>query len=139
MNGLSTQSMFINNYSYSTIGEEDAFLVVPIDLTEAQFPLLTFDLAYAQYSNNYSDGLRIEISKDCGLSFQEIIFEKHGSDLATAPNHNQLFLPESGEDWRQEKIQLGNFIGHSIVLKFINMNGYGNSLFIDNINVMSSL
>ena len=135
MDGLSTQSMFINNYSYSSIGEEDAFLVVPIDLTEAQLPMLSFDIAYAQYSNNYSDGLRIELSKDCGQSFDEIIFEKHGAELATATDHNQLFLPASGAEWRQEVIPLSNFIGHSIVLKFININGYGNSLFIDNINV----
>ncbi|MEO1263926.1 MAG: S8 family serine peptidase [Bacteroidota bacterium] len=139
VNGLSTQSMFINNYSYSSIGEEDAFLVVPIDLTEAQLPLLSFDVAYAQYSDNYSDGLRIEISKDCGHSFEQIIYEKQGTELATAPNHNQLFLPESGSEWRRESISLNYFIGHSIVLKFININGYGNSLFIDNLNIKEEI
>jgi PKD repeat protein len=47
-----------------------------------------------------------------------------------------LFLPTSADEWRQESISLINYIGHSVVIKFTNITGYGNSLFIDNINVL---
>ncbi|HHM21770.1 MAG TPA: T9SS type A sorting domain-containing protein, partial [Bacteroidetes bacterium] len=134
-NGETSRAIFINNYVYANSGEEDAFLVVPIDLNNTQNPTLTFDVAYARYNDNYQDGLRIEISLNCGQTFTGLIYEKSGLQLATAPDHNQLFLPDSPAEWRQEVIDLTAFTSHSIVLKFINTNGYGNSLFIDNIAV----
>ena len=136
--GELTQSMFFNNYVYANVGQEDAFLVVPIDLNDAVNPVLKFDVAYAQYSSNYSDGMRVELSMDCGQTFNQVIFEKQGDVLATAENHSQLFLPNSVEEWRKETINLSSFTGHSIVLKFVNITGYGNSLFIDDISVIEA-
>ena len=137
--GQFTHSMFMNNYAYSEVGQEDAFLVVPIDLVAANNPVLQFDLAYAAYNLTYSDGLRVELSTDCGQTFSQIIFEKHGEELSTAENHNQLFLPATPSEWRKESINLSAYIGHSVVLKFINVTGYGNSLFIDNIKVFEAV
>lgn len=133
--GEMTQCMYINNYAYSSVGEEDAFVSVPIDLNNSNYPFLQFDVAYAQYSTAYSDGLKVLLSVDCGATFDEVVFEKHGVELATAANHNQLFSPENIDEWRKEEIDLTPYKGHSIVLKFINLNGYGNALYVDNIEV----
>lgn len=136
INGELSNCIFLNNYSYSDIGQEDAFLVVPINLENATNPIFNFDISYARYNSNYSDSLKIEISTDCGQSFNKIIYAKQGLNLATVADHNQLFLPTSADEWRKESISLNEFIGHSVVIKFTNITGYGNSLFIDNINVL---
>ncbi len=137
-NGALTNCMFMNNYSYGETNQEDDFLAVPIDLRNVGNPILSFNVAYAQYNSNYFDGLRVGISTDCGQTFNNIIYEKQGEELSTTENQNQLFLPASESDWRKEEINLSDFIGHSVVLKFTNINGYGNSLFIDNISVTGS-
>lgn len=134
-NGQLSHCIFMDNFFYPSIGEEDDFLVVPLDLFDASQPELLFDLAYAQYSNNFSDGLRIEVSGDCGGTFNEVVYEKHGDELATVENQNSPFSPNSALEWRSEKINLQQFSGSSVVVKFTNITGYGNSLLIDNIKV----
>jgi PKD repeat protein len=134
--GSPTFCMFINNFAYNASGEEDDMLVVPIDLSGSTIPLLSFDLAYARFNSTFQDGMRIEISTDCGLTFNDVIYDKSGSALATVPDVGNVFFPTSGNQWRNEKISLADYAGSSVVLKFVAVNGYGNSLFADNINVM---
>ena len=133
--GQPTTCTFLNNYFYNAPGEEDAFLTVPIDLNDAKKPVLAFDLAYAPYSSNYSDGLRVEISANCGGTFTDIIFEKEGHELGTAASQSSLFSPNNADDWKKESIDLSEYIGYSVVVKFTNINGWGNAIYIDNINV----
>jgi PKD repeat protein len=52
---------------------------------------------------------------------------------------NQPWEPGSGNDWRTETIDLTDYLGSSVVFHFVNVSGYGNSLFIDNINVETIL
>ncbi len=133
--GQTTRCIFMDNYFYSSVGEEDDFLVVPIDLSSASQPKLYFDVAYSQYSNNFSDGLRIEVSGDCGGTFNQVVYEKHGAELATVENQSSPFSPSSPAEWRKETINLEQFSGSSVVVKFTNITGYGNSLLIDNIRI----
>ena len=42
-------------------------------------------------------------------------------------------------DWRNEQIDLSAFLGENIMFRFVNINGYGNSTFVDNINVAGVL
>ncbi len=131
-----TTAATIDNYSYVTNGELDEILTVPVDLGGAQSPLLTFDVAYAPFSADYNDGLRVEISADCGASFSAVLYEKFGAELATTPNQNSPFEPNAAGDWRGEAISLASWTGSSVVLKFTNINDYGNYLYLDNINVL---
>lgn len=137
-NGNQTLCAGVDNYVYSTQGEEDAFIVVPIDLTNAVTPSLSFDVAYASYSETLFDGLRIEIA-ECGGAFDNVVYEKFDQDLATAGYQGSVFSPSSPDDWRHEVIDLTDFVGNTIVIKFVNINGYGNTLLVDNINVFQPL
>ena len=134
-NGSSTVSIFMNNYFYEAPGEEDDLWVVPIDLSNATTPQLSFDVAYARFNSNFQDGMRVEVSTDCGLTFNDIIYDKSGSALATVPDVSNVFFPAGANQWRNEKISLADYSGSAVVIKFVAVNGYGNSLFIDNINV----
>ncbi|MCB0519503.1 MAG: S8 family serine peptidase [Lewinellaceae bacterium] len=134
-NGGPTTAIFVDNYFYDTNGEQDAFLTVPVDLGSAQEVFLNFDVAYAYYDTDLFDGLRVEISDDCGGSFNTVLFEKYGAELATAGIVTTVFSPNGPNQWRKETIDISAFAGHTIVLKFTNINGYGNSMYLDNINV----
>lgn len=138
-NGLSTTAAWVNNFAYDNVGEEDGIATFEVDLTAALSPLMTFDVSYARYSANFSDGLRVDISTDCGETFAPSGYLKTGTVLATVPDNTNDFFPTAGADWRNDTLMLGTWIGQEIVLKFVNINGYGNNLFIDNVNIQGAV
>lgn len=98
---------------------------------------LTFDVAYAQYSDYYSDTLAILASADCGLTFTEL-YRRGGDDLASAPDYTDgVFYPEA-DDWRTDTIDISSMAGEeSVLLAFRNIGRWGQALYIDNVNVES--
>lgn len=130
-----TLAAYMNNHSYNAPGQLDDLVSMKIDLTSSIHPLLRFDLAYAPYNLEYSDGLRVELSDDCGNDFQYVLFDKSGANLATTGFHTNGWAPANGDDWRTEVLDLSNFNGYSIVIKFTNVCGFGNNLYLDNILV----
>lgn len=131
--GLSTNCMFINNYITSARG---AFsdIVAPVDMsnTNPSNAVLNFDVAYSFYGPNYADKLQVLISTDC-VNYS-IVYEKEGQILATAPSTQTEFIPNSTE-WRRESIDLSSYVGNeNVFIKFRNINQFGQTLYIDNIN-----
>jgi PKD repeat protein len=137
--GGNTEAASINNFSYNDAGQEDYLSSIPIDLTTAVAPILTFDVAYAPYSSTFEDDLRIDISDDCGNTFNNGIYFKGGINLATAPAQTSLWAPANASEWRNDTVDLTPFIGNIVVIRFTNITGYGNRLFIDNINVSEAV
>jgi hypothetical protein len=135
--GASTTASFVNNFSYNASGEEDIMQFVNFDLSNVQNPanaILTFDVAYREFNSSYSDDMRIDVSSECGVSYTEAYF-KGGSNLATGPTSTTNWEPSSAADWRNDTIDLSQYIGGDVIVRFININGYGNNLFIDNVNL----
>lgn len=139
VDGLPTTTAYIDNYNYNAAGQLDVIETLVYDLTGTDL-MLTFDLAKAQYSSTLFDGMRIEISTDCGASFTSI-YEKTDLILSTVPNYvTSNWSPSAVTDWRTETVDLSAYEGNDqVVFRFININGYGNSTFIDNINVAGTL
>ncbi len=136
--GSPTTTSYINNFNYNSAGQEDSFITEIFNLTNATVPSLTFDLAKAQYSASFTDSLRVEVSTDCGTSFTTI-YEKTGLDLATVGYQTSIWTPSSASQWRNEEIDLTAYEGENVLFKFVNITGYGNSTFIDNINVSAEV
>ena len=111
-------------------------LSIPVDLTTQPVATLTFDVAYAPYDGQRFDGLRIDISTDCGATFSPSSYNKSGATLGTAPATQSRFAPNGPTQWRNETVNLSQYIGNRIVVKFVNINGHGNNLFVDNINIL---
>lgn len=135
--GNNTRAMFINNFNYNAAGEEDIYSFVSMDMTQADstaIAMLTFDVAYRQYSNTYSDDLRVDISTDCGQTFNQVYF-KDGANLATGANSTNGWAPSDASDWRNDTVDLNPFLGNNIVLRFVNICGWGQNMYLDNINV----
>ncbi|MEP2936611.1 MAG: S8 family serine peptidase [Gilvibacter sp.] len=135
--GESTRVGLVNNYSYEEIGEEDAFVTEVFDLTGAAVPGLVFDLAKAQRNPTFVDALRVEISTDCGDTYTTI-YDKTGLELSTLSGYRALaWVPSSGDDWRQEEIDLSAYIGDQVQFRFVNVTGNGNYTYLDNVNVLN--
>ncbi len=133
-------AMKLNFYDYEdNEGEIDVLLSPVIDLTNAPAALVLFDLAHAQYQNS-KDGLKIVVLSNCNADVTQgqVIYEKYGSDLATAGKMNESFSPQSSAHWRTEVLNLADFIGTGgIQLAFVAVNNWGNNLYLDNIRILT--
>ncbi len=128
--------IFINNHSYNNPGEADAFITESFNLnTITHKPILRFDLSYASFPQNHEDELKIYISTDCSETFEQVIFEKSGEDLAVVNNVSRAWFPSFKNHWRTERIDLEAYRGSTVSFKFENINDFGNNLFLDNILV----
>ena len=134
--GLSTKSMYFDNFDNDAGGRHDRMITPKINLTMATSAYLTFDVAYAYYTG-YHDSLQVDISTDCGRTFTSI-YEKDSAALATAPNTSASFVPTSTQ-WRTDTIYLTPYLGHEIQLAFDNIGHYGENIYIDNINLGGAL
>ncbi len=117
-----------------------AYLHSPkIDLSTAtNTSTLTFDHAYAVYNASLTDDFRIEVSTDCGLTWETIFYEG-GNNLATAPATTAVFVPTASQ-WQSNELDITAFNGLSDVLfRFVGESGYGNNFHMDNVNVNTTV
>jgi hypothetical protein len=136
--GTSTNVMKVNHFDYNNAtGEEDA-IETEVFTIGGTNSLLTFDIAKAQYNTTLTDELKVEISFDCGITYQNI-YQKAGTVLATVPNQTGDWSPGTANHWRNESIDLTAFGNSSVTFRFTAINGYGNNTYIDNINVSSNV
>ncbi len=133
--GQSTNCMYVNNH---IINEQGLYtdMIIPVNMTNvtSNNAFLTFDVAYAPYSINNVDALQVLVTTNCGET-SSTVYNKAGIDLATAQQTLNPFIP-SDSQWRKETINLSTYIGNSnVFIKFRNINGFGNALYVDNINL----
>lgn len=134
--GTSTACAQMDNYSGTTsiAGQKDDMFTPSYNCTSANSTLkLKFDVAYAQY-NTSVDSLNVFISTDCGTTWTKI-YNKGGAGLATAPATTSAFTPTSSQ-WRKDSVSLSSYAGQSnVTFKFESVSGWGNNLYLDNINL----
>jgi hypothetical protein len=101
-------------------------------------PFLYFDVAYARWGSGYSDSLAVMISSDCGLTFEQV-YLKGGTSLATSPDNQSSFTPTAAQ-WRTDSVDLSAYLGQAnLQVAFRNIGGWGNNIYLDNINLGSML
>ncbi len=127
----------VNCYNYENEGAIDRVITPIIDLTNETAAILKFDRAHAIYSTSNQERLRVLVSTLCDFTSPTIeVFNKAGSELATAPQTTSQFVPTSAQ-WQTESISLTQFAGSKIQLAFEVVNGWGNDVFLDNIIVLT--
>ena len=68
------------------------------------------------------------------------MFYAFGDDLITVPSTNDDWYPADCADWSTNNtVDLSAYLGQSVALRFVGINGYGNNFFLDNINVMGQM
>jgi hypothetical protein len=93
---------------------------------------LKFDHAYATYTNNQNDQLKLETSTD-GTTFTQLVLLDGGNSgpLATAPGQSGAFTPTAAQ-WATKTFALP--VG-TIKVRFTAISAYGNNLYVDNIRL----
>lgn len=137
--GTSTASALFDNFNNNAIGTTDEVRTPTFDFTGRNNIQLSFDVAYARYGGGNFDGLQVYYSQDCGATWTQV-FDKSGTTLATAPDNTNAFVPAAGE-WRTEVVNLsaaGLNNAPSVLLAFRNIPGWGNNLYLDNINLVAN-
>lgn len=133
--GNQTSATFMDNWSYNNVGAEDGLSTLEISLANANSARMTFDVAYALYDSAYVDTLRIDVSTDCGATWQPSGYLKDGTVLTTVGISGIEFTPAAATDWRKDTVDLGAWLGSNILIKFVNINAFGNNIYIDNVNI----
>ena len=133
-NDLERSQMIFDNYAFNDAGNLDEARTPKLNFTGLTSAQMTFDVAYAPYNAANFDGLEVLVSTDCGLTYTSV-YSKSNTVLATAPATTALFVPTAAQ-WRTETISLNSYIGQSsVTIAIRNLAGYGNNLYLDNINI----
>lgn len=124
-------------YNNTNKGDQDEFYLPPVDLSGGSDPVLYYELAYSQRSENSNDMLEIYASKDCGATWVNM-YNNSGSNMATVVGGTGVNWTPSLSDenaWRSEEINLTGMNADNILVKFVATSDNGNNLYLDNINL----
>ena len=134
-------STFINFYNYPNIGDLDYLITPLVDVSTADSVFISFERAYKRYQSGpaLSDTLMIQVSTSCGTtSFPITAWKKGGDELSTSPGiFKNNWAPGPG-DWYREKVNITPLLPSgttSVQVAFVAKNGYGQNLWLDDINV----
>lgn len=133
---LPTTVAYVDHYWFQS--DDEAYLIsnkVSLGNGVSTQNWLTYDYAYSGYASGYDDGLRIDISTDCGSTWDSI-YGAIGPDLQTVPYQSSAWYPTCGS-WASDSINLSTWglNGDTIMVRFVAINDYGNHFFMDNINI----
>ena len=129
-----TQCATVNHFDINSVPDEGELLTPKIDLSGLGSAELTYDYAYAEYASNYSDGFRVDISTDCGATW-DMLYEEHGDSLATVPDQTNWWEPTHCNDWENNVLDISAYIGNEVMIRFVAINVWGNNFYLDNINI----
>lgn len=136
--GASAKSIFVNFFSWSAVGAEAHLLFDKIDLSERENARLRFDYAFANYPGYGPDFLKVFASTDCGDTWTQL-FSGSNTQYNTANPTESLFVPTASQ-WDTLSIDLSAYDGvEELNIRFTAQSGWGNNLFLDNIEVVSSM
>ncbi len=132
--GNSVNSLFFYFFN-APAGTVSELVTKRLDFTGIQNASLSLDRAYAQYDAE-DDKLEVFYSIDCGDNWVSI-YSKAGSDLATAPAVQSLFIPTATE-WETDDIDISAVDNlDNVMFKIKGTSAYGNAVYLDNINIRS--
>lgn len=128
---LRAQHYYINN------PDDEAYLISPkVSLANMVNPVLSYYYAFAEYPG-YTDGFRVEVSNDCGQTWNTLFFAE-GDALTTTTPTSDLYIPTDCNQWVQKTHALTSYIGDTVLFRFAAINDYGNNFYLDNINITAT-
>lgn len=138
--GASTRAYFLNHFDYDPgSGQEDYLYLPPFDLSNFENPVLLFDYSHAQLDALTKETLRVEVFKDCDFEQPAtVVWSKTDPELKQLVT-SAVFVPSEVDHWKKEAVVLDQFIGHTIVIRFVSVNAGGNNTFLDNVAIKSLL
>jgi hypothetical protein len=137
---LNVGSAFIDNYNFNLVGQTDDIRTPNLTIGITDSVIIEFDLAHKNFPG-FNDRMQVLVSNNCGASFTVTSFDRSGAALATAGSSTANYTAPAATDWRKQRIAIGGAIlaSGTIQVVFRNICGYGNNVFIDNINILKKV
>ena len=136
-NCATSKAYRMNYHTYFAPWQEDRLLSPLINLAGSAGTHLQFHHAYAPYGSGRDDGLRVEISTNCGTNWTTL-YSAAGAALGTAPQTTANWVPTLCSQWQLHDIDLSAYDGQNVMLRFTGICNFGNDLFLDNITVVNN-
>lgn len=132
---FSPNSMLIDFWGWSTVGDEANLYYGEVDMTTATDPTFTFTYTGASFQTS-QDELNLEVSTDCGDSWTTL-WSARGAELATqGPINDARYVPAFSSTWVPVEVDLSAYIGNANVsFRMRAVSGYGNATYIDNLAI----
>lgn len=126
-----------DSWNNPVVGDRDELYMPTSSFTGLSNMKLTFDVAHAQVDLTVNEGLDVLVSTNCGVTWTNV-YSKYGGVLASAPVTTIAFTP-TGTQWRSEVVNLSAYDNSpQVLVKFVPYNSYGNNIWLDNINLVST-
>jgi PKD repeat protein/subtilisin family serine protease len=127
------------------VGTHPAVYTPAVNLAANATPTLRFDVAYRPFASvaggaiTANDSLIVQVVNACTGAILGQPYAKGA--LGTLPTGASLpgFVPTTATDWRQETVDLTPYIGNRVVIRLVGRNGHGNNLYIDNVQLSSTI
>lgn len=134
------KALGINFRDYgSRLWEQDFASLPQIHLPNEDSLSLVFTYAYKnRLAHYYNDSLIVELSVDCGLNFNEILYRDGGYTMATVDGEaiSAKYKPIDAAEFDTVIIMLDDYRNQDIVLRFRSMNDRGSLIYIDNVQIL---
>ena len=135
--GASTACIKFNNSENDGGGLKDDINSPTLNIGTVANPRVKFDVAYAPYIDGFDDTydtIQVLIKDACTGTLTSI-YKKGGVQLQTATGSDSEFIPTSSQ-WRKDSVNIpASFANKNVQVIFRNHGLWGNSVYIDNINV----
>jgi hypothetical protein len=138
-----TGTAYMDHFGYTSTGQTDDLRTPPYTIGTADSLWLSYWAAYRGYtgaSGTQFDNFQIMVSTNCGQTFQ-VVYNARNDTAFVAPQgavttQSTAYSPSSADQWKRKAIDLSSFISAgNILVQFRAINGFGNNLFIDDINI----
>lgn len=133
----SSQSISVQNFETGYNGFFE-FVSEPIDASDLDALLLTFDYAYARKQEGASEVLQIAVSTDCGETWSVRRSFFGNSTLSTVSELVPIsFVPVDLSQWNSETVNniSSSFLTNDLMIKFKFDAKGGNNIYLDNIRI----
>ena len=100
--------------------------------------MIGYKYAYSHRTTGETDDrLKLQVSRDCGETWNTRQFHRGLIDLATAPDHGGNFYPSGPEEWAGhiEEVDNSLYMVPNLRVRFEFESKGGNNIFLDDINV----
>ena len=138
-----TGKAFVDHYNYNTPGQIDDLRTPPFSVGTADSLWVSFWAAYRGYadaSGSLIDNFQVMVSTNCGQSFQTIYNVRNDTAFVgpegSTPTQETPYAPSAVNHWVKKSFDLSSFISAgNVLVQFRAINGYGNNMFLDDINI----
>ncbi|MBO4615224.1 MAG: S8 family peptidase [Bacteroidales bacterium] len=121
----------------SNSGDVDYVYLPQITLPDADSLFMNFVYAYKRhFGNSLKDSLFVEVSTDCGATFQPAVWGNGGPGLYTQEgNAGYQYTPVDISEFDTVSISLAEFRGRDVLLRLKSKNGKNSEIYISRIDV----